>query len=263
MAGSNGASAVELQGRTAIVTGAGSGIGQGIALEFARAGARVAVVGRTERALGTVQAIRASGGVAEWLQTDVANSAEVQRMVARVIELFGPPDILVNNAAVQYEKRLWELPEDEFERMLATNLRGYYLCAKYTIPHMIARGGGSILNVSSNLAFGGLPEFAGYACTKGGIVAMSRCLALECAPHNIRVNCICPGTVITPIMGPLLSRLPDPQAALDNAARNTPAGRLGQPEDIARLALYLVSDESSYVLGASVIIDGGASARLA
>jgi NAD(P)-dependent dehydrogenase (short-subunit alcohol dehydrogenase family) len=253
---------MKLQGRVAIVTGAGSGIGQGIAQLFAQEGARVAVVGRTERALQTVEAIRRAGGAAEWLQTDVAVSAQVQSMVARTCEFFGPPDILVNNAAVQYEKPLWELPEGEFDQMLATNLRGYYLCAKHTIPLMIAHGGGCILNISSNLAFRGLPEFAGYACTKGGIVAMSRCLALECAPHRIRVNCICPGTTITPIMDPLLSRLPDPQAALQRCAEATPAGRLGLPVDIAHLALYLVSDEASYVVGAEFVIDGGAGAKL-
>jgi NAD(P)-dependent dehydrogenase (short-subunit alcohol dehydrogenase family) len=253
---------VKLQDRVAIVTGAGSGIGQGIARLYAREGARIAVVGRTERALDTVEAIRGAGGVAEWIPTDVSVSAQVQAMVARTRELLGPPSILVNNAAVQYEKRLWELPEDEFDRMLATNLRGYYLCAKYTIPTMIVQGGGCILNISSNLAFHGLPEFAGYACTKGGIVAMSRCLALECAPYGIRVNCICPGTTITPIMDPLLSRLENPEAALRQAAEATPVGRLGLPEDIAHLALYLVSDESAFVLGASYIIDGGASCKL-
>lgn len=252
----------KLAGQAAIVTGAGSGIGRAIACLFAREGALVAVVGRTARAQETVDMIRKAGGVAEWLPTDVSDSAQVRAMVERAVERFGPPDILVNNAAVQFEKRLWELPEEEFDAMLHTNLRGYYLCAKYTIPHMIAKGGGRIVNVASNLAFRALPEFGGYAATKGGIVAMSRCMALECAPYHIRVNCICPGSTITPIMDPLLSRLPDPEAALRAAAEATPAGRLGQPEDIAHLALYLVSEESAYVLGAEIVIDGGAGIKL-
>jgi len=253
---------MKLKGRVAIVTGGGAGIGRGVASLFALEGAFVAVAECADRGQETVDAIRQAGGQAEWIPTDVSLSSEVQRMVACVCDLAGPPDILVNNAAVQFEGRLWELPEEEFDCMMATNLRGYYLCAKYVIPHMIRRGGGHILNIASNLAFVGLPEFAGYAATKGGIVAMSRCLALECAPYHIRVNCICPGATMTPNMERVLSRLPDPEAALRAAMERIPAGRLGQPEDIAWLALYLVSDESAYVIGSSIIIDGGASARL-
>lgn len=253
---------MKLKDRIAIVTGAGGGIGRGIARLFAQEGAFVAAAERADRGQETVDLIRQAGGRAEWFRTDVSSAVEVQRMVAAVCERWGPPDILVNNAAVQFEGRLWEMPEEEFDLMVATNLRGYYLCAKYVIPHMIQRGGGHIVNIASNLAFGGLPEFAGYAATKGGIVAMSRCLALECASYHIRVNCICPGATMTPNMERFLSRLPDPEAVLRVASERIPAGRLGQPEDIARLALFLVSDESAYILGASVIIDGGASARL-
>jgi NAD(P)-dependent dehydrogenase (short-subunit alcohol dehydrogenase family) len=252
----------QLDGMVAIVTGAGGGIGGGIARVFAGAGARVIVVDLSESGAETVNDIKTNGGEALWFSTDVGDSKQVQSMVDKTLQAFGKVDILVNNAAVQYLHPLWELPEELFDTMLRTNLGGYYHCAKYTIPNMIRQGKGCIINISSNLAFRALKTFSGYSATKGGIVSMSRTLALECAPYGIRVNCICPGSTITPIMDSILAEFDDPQVVLDAAARLMPSGRLGLPEDVANLALYLASEQAAMVLGATLIIDGGASIQL-
>jgi NAD(P)-dependent dehydrogenase (short-subunit alcohol dehydrogenase family) len=249
----------KLDGKVAVVTGAGSGIGQGIAYRFAQEGARLVIADIAATGEDTRQEILAAGSEAIWSRTDVGVSQQVKEMVAEAIQTFGKIDILVNNAAVQHLGPLWELPEQLFEQMMRTNLFGYYACARYIIPTMIQQGKGCILNISSNLAFRGLKRFAGYSATKGGIVAMSRALALECAPYGIRVNCICPGSTITPIMKTVLDDLEDPQAILAEAAKMMPAGRLGLPEDVANLATFLVSDEAEMVVGATYLIDGGAS----
>lgn len=251
-----------LEGQVAVITGAGSGIGQGIALRFAAEGACVVVACRSTGGQETVDRVARAGGRALWVPTDVGDAEQVRGMIDRTLDAYGQIDILVNNAAVQYLYRLWELPDELFDTMLRTNLRGYFLCAKHAIPHMIGRGRGCIINISSNLAFRALPEFAGYSATKGGIVAMSRALALDAAPFGIRVNCICPGSTITPIMDPILATFDDPQAVLDAAGKAMPAGRLGLPDDIAGLALFLASEEACWIVGATFVIDGGASIKL-
>jgi NAD(P)-dependent dehydrogenase (short-subunit alcohol dehydrogenase family) len=252
----------KLEGRVAIVTGAGGGIGKGIARRYAEEGAKIVVVNRSKSGLQTVKEIEEGGGEAVWISTDVGISEQVQAMVEKALQTFGGIDILVNNAAVQYLYPLWELPEELYFKMLRTNLGGYYHCAKYVIPHMIEKGRGVIINISSNLAFRALKTFSGYSATKGGIVAMSRTLALECAPYGIRVNCICPGSTITPIMDPILETFEDPEKVLEEAGKMMPAGRLALPEDIAHLALFLASDEAEMILGATYVIDGGASIPL-
>jgi NAD(P)-dependent dehydrogenase (short-subunit alcohol dehydrogenase family) len=252
-----------LDGKVALVTGAGSGIGLGIAKLFAEEGATVALACRSEKGEQAARSIREAGGRAKWYQTDVSVGGDVHRTVQGVLADHGRINILVNNAAVQFIKPLWELEEEEFDRMLGANLRGYFLCMKHALPAMFAASSGVVINISSNLAFRALEGFAGYSATKGGIVSMSRTAALEAARHGVRINCICPGSTITPIMDPLLRQYPDPQAVLDEAAAKMPAGRLALPEDIARLAVFLASKDSGMILGATYIIDGGASIPLA
>jgi NAD(P)-dependent dehydrogenase (short-subunit alcohol dehydrogenase family) len=251
-----------LAGRVAIVTGAGRGIGQGIAWRFAEEGALVVVVDIASAGEATAARILAEGGKAIFIQADTGDAVQIQVMVGQVREVFGNVDILVNNAAIQYLLPLWELPEEQFDAMLRTNLKGYYLCMKNVLPHMIQQRKGNVINLASNLAFRALERFSGYSATKGGIVSMSRTAALEAAPYGIRVNCICPGSTITPIMDPLLAEVENPQALLEEAARRMPVGRLGIPGDVANLAVFLASDESEMVLGATYVIDGGASIRL-
>lgn len=252
-----------LEGRAAIVTGGAQGIGRGIAERFAREGARVVIADISQQAQITVDYILAAGGRAVWIATDVGQSQPVQALIEQTVAAFGRLDILVNNAAVQHLAPLWALPEDQFDQMVATNLRGCYLCARYAIPVMLEQGKGCLINLASNLALRALPGFTGYSATKGGIEAFSRALALECAPHGIRVNCICPGTTVTPILDPILAQFRDPEAVLAAAARQMPIGRLGQPEDVAALAAFLASDEAEMVVGATLVADGGASLRLA
>lgn len=251
-----------LAGRTALITGAAQGIGQGIALRFAEEGARVVVIDRAAAGAETAQQINTAGGQAVFVQADVGETLDVQRTVVTALDTFGTIDILVNNAAVQHLYPIWEMPEVLFDDMLRINLRGYFLMMKYVLAHMFTKRKGSVINVASNLAFRALERFTGYSATKGGIVAMSRTAALEAGPYGIRVNCICPGSTITPIMDPLLAEFDDPQAVLAEAARQMPVGRLGLPVDVANLALFLASDESAMILGGTYLIDGGASIRL-
>lgn len=253
---------LRLKGRVAIVTGAGGGIGKGIAELYAREGACVAIACRSDKGGAAAQAIRDAGFSAIWVQTDVSVSVDVQNLVGQVLAVYGRIDILVNNAAVQVIKPIWELEDEAFDRMLSTNLKGYFLCMKHVLPCMFDRKSGIIINVSSNLAFRALEGFAGYAATKGGIVAMSRTVAFEAAKKGVRVNCICPGSTITPIMEGLLAQYENPQDILAEAAAELPAGRLALPADIANLALFLATEDSAMVYGATYIMDGGASIHL-
>ena len=252
----------KLEGRVALITGAGGGIGRGIAMLFAREGSLVVVADRSGSGDETASQIKSEGGEATSIPVDLRDPDEVRSMVDKTLVAYEKIDILVNNAAVQYLHPLWELPEELFDDMLRTNLGGYFHCIRSVVPHMIRQGKGSIINISSNLAFRALGNFSGYSATKGGIVSMSRTLALECAPYGIRVNCICPGSTVTPILDPILAEYKNPQEVLEAAARLMPAGRLGLPEDVARMALYLASDDSAMVLGATLVIDGGASIQL-
>lgn len=251
-----------IKDRVAVVTGGGSGIGEGIACLFAEEGAKVVVACRSVNGERVAEDIRAEGGEAFWCKTDVSKSADIEHMVTEVTERYGRIDILINNAGMQIIKPLWELDEREFDTMISTNLKGCFLCMKHVLPVMFKNKSGTVVNISSNLAFRALEGFAGYSATKGGIVAMSRTAALEAAKYNVRINCICPGTTLTPIMGPLLAQFDDQQTVLDEAGKKLPAGRIALPEDIANLALFLASDRSSMIYGVEYIIDGGASIHL-
>ena len=246
---------MRLSGKVAIITGAATGIGQGIALEFAREGASVVVdyVGNAAPD-DTLAQIRALGGNAIGVAANVSDPAQVESLIQQTVAKFGKLDILVNNAGIEKKIAFVDYPLDEWQKILAVNLTGPFLCAQAAARQMIAQGnGGRIINISSVHEDLPMPTNAPYCTSKGGLRMLMRTIAVELAPHNITVNNIGPGAVFTPI---------DDDVEKDtklNAAilAEIPLGRWGQPRDIANMAVYLASDDASYVTGSTFFVDGG------
>ena len=249
-----------LRGKIAIITGAGSGIGEATAVIFGREGAKVALAGRRVVKIQAVaDRITAEGGEAIAVQTDVRYADQVQNLVNKTVERFGGLNVLFNNAGVRASRStVVDLSEEEYERTMATDVKGLWLCCKYAIPEMIHSGGGSIINCSSISAFIGQPLQGVYNVTKGGIDVLTKCMALDFAKNNIRVNNVDPGWVKTEMNEEELARWKaEGSKELEEVLRLHPLGRLGEPEDVAWAVVYLASDESSWVTGASFLIDGG------
>ncbi len=250
-------SAGKLEGRIALVTGGGTGIGRAIAILFGREGARVVVAGRRSEPLQqVVQEIRRQGGVATFARGDVTKPDRVELMVNGAVYNFGGLDILVNNAGIFVEGAITEVDEKKWDRVLGTNLKGAYLVSRLAIPAMKARGGGSIINVASVHGLVGMKGGAAYCASKGGLVQLTRAMALDHAADRIRVNAICPGYVDT-----AMTRDDDGGARwLGEAVRPMPIQRAGTPDEVARLALYLACDESAWMTGSALPLDGGLTA---
>jgi len=249
-----------LKGKVAIITGAGSGIGEATAIIFAREGARVVLAGRRAAKIQTVaDRIGTEGGEALAVQTDVRFADQVQNLVKKSVEHFGKIDILFNNAGVRASQTtVVDLTEEEYERTMATDVKGVWLCCKYCIPEMIRNGGGAIVNCSSISAFIGQPLQGVYNVTKGGIDVLTKCMALDFAKDHIRVNNVNPGWVKTEMNEKQLAEIKARGGKeWEEVLRLHPLGRLGEPEDVAWAVLYLASDEASWVTGASLLVDGG------
>jgi len=247
----------DLTNKVAIVTGARRGIGKGIALMLARAGAKVVVSDIDENECQkVVEEIKKIGSDGLAIKCDVTNRKEVEEMVKKTIEKFGKVDILVNNAGIAPFKPFLEMTEEEWDRVLAVNLKGYYLCAQAVAKEMIKKGWGRIINIAS-VAMGqvgiGFPNLTHYCASKGGIVALTETLALELTPKGINVNVVSPGVIATEMAKPVIEDEKTKQAIL----ARIPKGRVGQPEDIAAAVVFLASEEADYISGATLVVDGG------
>ena len=251
-----------LEGRRAIVTGAGSGIGRAIALRFAAEGARVAVADVDEAAATQVAAELGAGeGSALSCRVDVSRAAEVEALVGWVVERWGGLDVMVNNAGVGVAATTPDTEEADWDRLMAVNLKGTFLGMKYAIPAIRAAGGGAVVNIASVAALVGVPDRAAYCASKGGVVALTRAAAIDHVAEGVRINCIAPGTVDTPWVQRITADYPDPDAARAAMRARQPHGRLVTAEEIAAMAAYLASDEAGSVIGGVMVVDGGLSAR--
>jgi NAD(P)-dependent dehydrogenase (short-subunit alcohol dehydrogenase family) len=245
------------EGKVALVTGGNSGIGRATAFAFARDGARVVIAARREReGEETVQAIRDAGGDAAFVKTDVSREAEVEALIAMTVELHGRLDCAFNNAGVNGGGLTHETTEDEWDRLFDVNLKGVWLCMKHEIVQMLAQGGGTIVNDSSTSGLMADGSSAIYTASKHGVVGLTSSAALQYATRGIRVNAVCPGWTMTPMVEDVET---DP-ARKAAAFNETPQRRIAGPEEIAEAVLWLCSDESSFVTGHSLPVDGGATA---
>lgn len=251
-----------LEAKACVVTGAGSGIGKAIAERFAQEGAKVLCVDINAEAVATtVQGIQASGGIAADQAADVSQNEQAQAFIDRCVALYGRIDVLVNNAGVNLPGVFHQVSDAEIDRTLNVNLKGPIYGSRAAIPHMLAQGGGSIINMASVNGLVSEPFLSLYSASKGGVVMLTRGIALDYAKRGIRCNCICPGWVDTPINyahAEMLGGLDKLYASIDQFQ---PIGRPGQPMEIAHLALFLASDEASFMTGSIITADGGMTAQ--
>jgi NAD(P)-dependent dehydrogenase (short-subunit alcohol dehydrogenase family) len=249
---------MQLEGKVAIITGAATGIGRATALLFAGEGASVVIADVNEDdAQRTVANIEDEGGSARFVQADVSEAEDVQALMERAAEEMGGIDVIVNNAGAQRSGAVTEFEESEWDLLMRVNPRSCFLGAKYSVPYLRERGGGSIVNVSSLAGLKGGPGMTAYSASKGAIIAFTRALAEELAPDNIRANSVCPGWIDTPFNEPAIEFMGGRAQQEEMVQQTVPLKRQGTPEEIAPGILYLASDASSYVTGQELVIDGG------
>ena len=248
---------MQLRGKIALVTGGGRGIGRGIVDRFLDEGAQVVVVQR--RSLD--DALEGHPSVA-LVEADLGAPSSTATAIEHAVERFGGLDILVNNAGIMFERTVAEIQLEEWDLMMAVNLRAPLFLAQAALPHMRERGGGSIINIGSIEGLGANPDHAAYCASKAGIHGMTRAMAVDLGVHNIRCNAIAPGWIASELSEAYLESHPDPAAAHDALNRLHPLGRVGRPTDVGDLAVYLASDRSSFLTGEVVVLDGGRTAKL-
>lgn len=252
-----------LEGKVAVITGAGDGIGKASARVFSENGARVVIADNdSEKGSLAAEEISSSGGEAVFLRTDVSSEQAVVELFRKTLDLYGGLHVLYNNAGVFLQGRdgkVEDIEEAAWDRIIGVNLKGTFLCCKHGMPALIRSGGGSVINTSSSAGVIGVPGCGAYSASKGGVISLTRAMAVEYAPRGVRVNCIVPCAVETPMNARSAGENPgfDEQAFFKAA----PLGRYGTPEEIARFAMFLASDESSYAVGGVFVADGGITIR--
>lgn len=254
---------MRLKDKVVIITGGASGIGRAICDVFAEEGARLTVADiDVSGGEDTVRGVRASGGEAIFVQTDVSKEAQVQAMVSQAVDAYGRVDVLVNDAAAFEFGKVEDVTDEQWQRVFGVNVIGQAYCVKHVLPHMREAGKGAIVNIASVSGFIAQPAFIPYNASKGAVMQLTRCLAMDLAPDNIRVNCVCPGAILTPATErhrQFEGR--DREEFLAEAAGGNFMKRVGDPREIAYGALFLASDEASFVTGTPLVIDGGATAQ--
>jgi len=257
---------MRLRDKTAIITGGASGIGKATALMFCREGARVVIADpNRQKGAEVVKEIRRASGDALYVAVDVSAEGDVREMVNEAISSYGGIDILFNNAGINTEqsrKAVVECDLDDWERIMGVNLKGMVITSKYVIPHMIRSGHGSIINTASNWAYAAVKNRCAYITSKGGVVALTRSAAIDYARFGIRVNCVCPALVETDMARGILEKARRDEKLWDEiVGSKIPLGRPAKPEDVAYAVLFLASDESSFITGTSLMVDGGYTAQ--
>src|SRR6266404_1169346 len=244
-----------LKNKIAIVTGAGSGIGRACALALIREGARVVLVGRRKDRIEEVACEAGAGAVA--VAADVSKRTDIERLIERTVNTFGGVNVLVNNAGILHPGNVEQITEQQWDETFNTNVRGLWQLSRAVLPHLRKAGGGSIINMASVLGINGARLRAAYSASKGAVILLTKCMAIDHGPEKIRVNAICPSFVETDLTAEVIRKAVHPDALRRERVAVHPIGRLGEPEDIAGLAVYLASDESSWMTGAALPVDGG------
>jgi NAD(P)-dependent dehydrogenase (short-subunit alcohol dehydrogenase family) len=251
---------MRLTNKVAVITGAKSGIGFATALRFSLEGAKV-VAADVKEARQEVETITTRGGEAFFVQADVSRESEVHELIRQTVARYGRIDVLVNNAGVELSKKATDTTEQEWDRLMGVNLKGVFLCSKAAVPEMRRTGGGLMVNVASELGLVGAPEIAAYCASKGGVIQLTRAMAIDHAADNIRINCVCPGPINTPLLDRIIASSPDPHRERQITSEKTLLKRLGEPDEIANVILFLASEESSFMTGSTVVVDGGLTAQ--
>jgi NAD(P)-dependent dehydrogenase (short-subunit alcohol dehydrogenase family) len=250
-----------LAGQTALITGGGTGLGRAIALAFSREGAAVAVAGRRmEKLKEVVREIEKQGGQALAVTCDVTQSKDTQRAARETVARFGRLDVLVNNAGAVHVSTVESIPEEEWDHIMLVNLKGPFLMSRAALPELRKAGGGSIINIGSVLGLVGMKGRAAYTASKGGVTQLTKAMAMDHAHEKIRVNCICPALVETELIRDLFGSGSEGEAVRRSRIAQIPLGRIGRPEDVAEMAVFLASKESLWMTGVAIPLDGGLTA---
>ena len=248
---------MRLKNKVALITGASVGIGRHAALLFAREGAAVSVNSQSNRGESVARQITEAGGAALFIQGKVEDPIDAKRMIDQTVEVFGRLDILVNNAGIVLPGTLDNTTIEDWDRTMAVNTRGVFLVSRFAVHQMLKQGGGTIIHNGSIAGIKGLKDRLAYSASKGAVVALTRAMAIDYVDKNIRINCVNPGTTLTPSLQDRINAFDDPEAALKMFKSRQPMGRLGEPDEIAAGLLFLASEEASFVTGAELNIDGG------